>query len=248
MNGFEKHGIDHLSASSINLWTNAPDVWVAKYLHNHRQPFGPAPRRGQCVEDAVAATLTGTDATTAVNAAIEKFDKTFIIGDENTEKERALIAPMVEQALSEISRYGEPEFSDDGQQKIIIDAVFDNYSIPLWGFLDFVFPQHGLVVDLKTTTRIPSTMSADHQIQRAIYQTAKGNMGVKFLYVSAKKAAWLEDGDTAEIIPRLKSQIARLERFLSHHDADSALACVPHNPNTFYWRGDEAARSEMFGT
>jgi len=26
MNGFEKHGIEHLSASSINLWTNAPDV------------------------------------------------------------------------------------------------------------------------------------------------------------------------------------------------------------------------------
>ena len=26
--GFTKHKIDHLSASSINLWTNAPDVWV----------------------------------------------------------------------------------------------------------------------------------------------------------------------------------------------------------------------------
>lgn len=29
--GFARHNIDHLSASSINLWTNAPDVWVAEW-------------------------------------------------------------------------------------------------------------------------------------------------------------------------------------------------------------------------
>ena len=39
MNGFEKHNIDHLSASSINLWANAPDVWVMQYLHGKRTPF-----------------------------------------------------------------------------------------------------------------------------------------------------------------------------------------------------------------
>jgi len=31
-NGFERHGIDHLSASSINLWSSAPDVWLMSYL------------------------------------------------------------------------------------------------------------------------------------------------------------------------------------------------------------------------
>jgi hypothetical protein len=30
--GFTKHNIDHLSASSINLYANAPDVWVVSYL------------------------------------------------------------------------------------------------------------------------------------------------------------------------------------------------------------------------
>jgi hypothetical protein len=40
--GFIKHNIDHLSASSINLYANAPDVWVVSYLFGTQ-----APRWGQ---------------------------------------------------------------------------------------------------------------------------------------------------------------------------------------------------------
>lgn len=250
MNGFEKHGIGHLSASSINLWANAPDVWVARYLHGMKSNFGPAPRRGQCVEDAVADALNGKALAEGIAAAEEKFDRTFLIGDEATTKERALIAPMAEIALAELEGYGKPDDipSDKHQHKIEIKADFGDWSIPIIGYLDFKFSGHGLVVDLKTTTRVPSVMSADHQLQRAIYAKASGNAAVKFLYVSAKKASWLEDGDPAEVLARAKMQIARLERFLTQLDADTALDCVPHNPNTIFWRGDEAARHQFFGT
>jgi hypothetical protein len=44
--GFIKHNIDHLSASSINLYANAPDVWVVSYLFGRRTPMGPAAWRG----------------------------------------------------------------------------------------------------------------------------------------------------------------------------------------------------------
>jgi hypothetical protein len=73
MNGFEKHGIKHLSASSINLWTNAPDVWVASYLFKKRTPMGAAAMRGICTEDAVANTLTGKlHKAGALDQALEK--------------------------------------------------------------------------------------------------------------------------------------------------------------------------------
>ena len=76
MNGFEKHGIKHLSASSINLWINAPDVWVASYLFGKRTPMGAAAMRGICTEDAVVAALTGeANRDTALKAALDKFDK-----------------------------------------------------------------------------------------------------------------------------------------------------------------------------
>jgi hypothetical protein len=211
-------------------------------------PFGPAPKRGQAVENAVVWTLMGEDEEAAVKRAIENFDREFMFGDEDTQKERELIAPMTAQALAELRDYGAPEFeTGTDQEKVSITARGDGWTIPVWGFLDLVYPKHGLVVDLKTTTRVPSVMSADHQLQRAIYAKAKGNMAVRFLYVSAKKAAWLEDGDVAVTLAKAKAQITRMERFLRHHDAEQAQACVPVCPHSFFWRGAEDVRAEVFG-
>jgi len=208
MNGFEKHNIDHLSASSINLWSNAPDVWVMQYLHGIRTPMGPAPWRGICAEDAVVEILSGGNERQAIDKALAKFDKRFLIGTEATSKERELIEPMVQLAYEH---------------------------------------QHGVVIDLKTTTRVPSTMSAEHQLQRAIYQKAKGNMGVKFLYVSAKKANMLEDGDVNETLAKAKKQIARMEAFLRCLDKETAKSIVPVKPDSFYWNGNEALRKDFYG-
>lgn len=247
--GFTRFGIDHLSASSVNLWTAAPDVWVAKYLLKRSTAFGPAPLRGQCVEDAVVAILIGESETAALAKAYRRFDKTWLIGTEESTKERALIEPMTQVAVAELQHLGRPEFSQDGaQEKVSITCNFGDWSVPVWGFLDLVYPQHGLVVDLKTTSRVPSVMSPEHQAQRAIYARAKGNYGVRFLYVSGKKAAWLEDGDPAECLARVKSQIARIDAFLrACPDADTARQIVPVNPSSFYWRGSEPLRSEIFG-
>ena len=247
--GFARFGIDHLSASSINLWTSAPDIWVAKYLLKRGTPFGPAPLRGQCVEDAVVSTLMGEDLDASVEKAHDRFDRTFLIGSEDTTKERDMIRPMTEVAINELRGFGVPEFTESGsQKKIVITANFGTWTMPIWGFLDLEYPQHGLVVDLKTTSRVPSVMSPEHQLQRAIYARANGNHAVKFLYVSSKKAAWLEDGDPAECLVRAKSQIARLDAFLrACPDAETAQQIVPCNPTSFFWRGAEPLLSEIYG-
>lgn len=250
MNGFEKHGIDHLSASSINLWTNAPDVWVMGYLFEQRTPMGAAAWRGICSEDAVVATLMGESITAATDKALEKFDKRFMIGDDATMRERSRIQPMVELAVNELAHLGPPEFPEDEehpQEKISITARGEDWSVPVIGYLDLVFPKHGLVYDLKTTGRIPSTMSAEHQLQRCIYAKAKGNMAVKFLYVSDKKAVTLEDGDVSETLKKAKVQIGRMEKFLRTVDRDTAKEIVPVNGSSFYWKGAEQLRQEFYG-
>jgi hypothetical protein len=247
MNGFEKHGIKHLSPSSINLWTNAPDVWVAQYLFGKRGPMSAAAMRGICTEDAVVAVLQGKNADGALDQALEKFDQTFPIGNEKTTKERAMIQPCMELAIQELEQYGEPEFPEEGQEKISITAKTDDYEIPVIGYLDLVFPKHGVVIDLKTTGRCPSVMSAEHQLQRAIYQKAKGNQIVKFLYVTPKKTNLLEDGDPSEILRRTKTQITRMERFLRSGNARDVASVIPVNPNTFYWNGAEDIREELYG-
>lgn len=248
--GFAKHGIGHLSASSLNLWTNAPDVWVAKYLLGHKQTFGPAPRRGQCVEDAVVEILQGKPQDQAFKRAYGKFDTTRFgaTPTKDIEKERAMIEPMTDLAVEALREYGAPEFQGKGQDKVTLLAEFDGWSIPVIGFLDLVFPDHGLVVDLKTTGRMPSTMSAEHQLQRAIYDACTGNSAVKFLYVTPKKSGFLEDGETSAILARAKVQIARLERFLATcEDAQHARAIIPTNPSSFYWKGDSAGLGAIYG-
>lgn len=246
--GFSKHGIDHLSASNINLWSNAPDVWVMQYLFGIRTPMGPAPWRGICVEDAVVEVLCGGKLTEALDRAHEKFNSRFMIADDNTSREAARINPMVEIAVEELKQYGKPEFPEDGrQEKISITAKGEDWAIPVIGYLDLVFPNHGVVIDLKTTGRIPSTMSAEHQLQRCIYAKAKGNMAVKFLYVSDKKSALLEDGDVNDLLSQSKVQITRMERFLRTLDKEQAKAIVPMQPSSFYWKGSEDLRKEFYG-
>ena len=248
MNGFEKHGIKHLSASSINLWTNAPDVWVAQYLFNKRSPLSAAAMRGICTEDAVVAVLTGdSEVAEAVKAAHDKFDKTFMVGNEKTTKERNMIEPCMALAIDQLKEYGKPEFPEQGQQKVSITAKTDDYEIPVIGYLDFVYPEHGVIVDLKTTGRMPSTMSPEHQLQRAIYQKARGNQAVKFLYVTPKKTSMLEDGDPTELLNYAKKQISRLEKFLRAGTKNDIKEVIPVNPNSFYWNGFEDVRDELYG-
>ena len=249
MSGFNKHNIDHLSASSINLWANAPDVWVMSYLFGLRTPMGPAPWRGIVVEEAVVETMMGGSEKDAIQKALDKFDKRFLIGDEATTKERAMIEPMVQLSVEQLMEFGKPEFPEEGgQNKISITAKGDGWTVPVIGYLDLVYPQHGVVIDLKTTGRMPSTMSAEHQLQRAIYQKARGgNQSVKFLYVTPKKASMLEDGDPAELLAQANVQITRMEAFLRTLDKETAKAIVPVQPNSFYWKGNEALRKEFYG-
>ena len=165
-----------------------------------------------------------------------------------------MIEPCMELALAELEQYGEPEFpEEEGQEKISIKATEKNadgeviYSVPVIGFLDLVFPKQGVIIDLKTTGRMPSVMSPEHQLQRAIYQMAKGNQIVKFLYVTPKKTALLEDGDPVDLLRKAKVQISRLEKFLRAGTKEDIAQVIPVNPNSFYWNGQESIREELYG-
>jgi hypothetical protein len=250
MNGFEKHGIKHLSNSSISLWESNPAQWVMSYLLKEKRPSSAAMWRGIAVEDGVVVCLDGGTLTDAVAAALARFDKEITFADEKSEKERAGIEPMIELAVAELEQYGKPQFSIDGsQQKVSITCNGDGWKIPIIGYLDLVYPDHGLVVDLKTTMRMPSVMMQSHKRQRCIYQRCVGgNQQVKFLYVTPKKSGWLEDGDVDAELATVKAHCNRLERFLRVSDDPQYLASiVPIDPTHFYWGDCIDQRKEIFG-
>jgi hypothetical protein len=52
-NPFERHGIGHLSASSLNLWAAEPALWIMERLLGRRSPSGIPAARGKAVEAGV---------------------------------------------------------------------------------------------------------------------------------------------------------------------------------------------------
>jgi hypothetical protein len=147
--------------------------------------------------------------------------------------------------------FGKPEFADEEnkQEKISITAKGNGWEIPVIGFLDLVYP-----AARRRDRPKDHWPYAIHDVGRAsasardLCQKAKGgNQSVKFLYVTPKKAAMLEDGDPAELLAQAKVQITRMEAFLRTLDKETAKAIVPVQPNSFYWKGNEALRKEFYG-
>jgi hypothetical protein len=251
MNGFEKHGLKHSSPSALNMFAEAPCAWVARYLFDKRLSFGVAAQIGVLVEKAVVDILCGAEFFNTVEQAKKEFNKTNALNGSEHDRARVDdIEPMVTNALKYLTPLGEPEFRHGikgrEQQSISLLCKGIGWELPVIGFLDLVYPKEGLVVDLKTTMRIPSSMSAPHARQAAIYLRGKGNMAVKFLYVSPKKYAAHEVEDVAGILNDVKAILTRQEKFL-RLDKETIKDIVPVNAGSFYWSHDAGIRKELYG-
>lgn len=249
MNGWQIHDIKHMSPSALNMWAECPGAWLAKYRFGHNFKFGVAPQIGVLVEKVVAnALLERMTLDAAIDEAEKHFNKTNALGVSEKDRERvADIRAMAEIAYGELKQYGKPDFNGDEQHKIELTCKGDGWELPVIGYLDFLYPDLGLCIDLKTTLRIPSTMSDSHRRQQAIYSKAKGNIGVKFLYVSPKKASLLENADEGESLRQVKAILNRQEKFLKLGNAEELKEFVPVNASAFYWNGEETTRFKFFG-
>lgn len=253
MNGYEKHGIGHVSASSINMYGMSPDAWVAKYLFGAKFSFGVAAQVGVFVEDAVADVLTGLDVDSALKGAYTKFDKKNALNTNEKELDRRNhIKPMMDLALEQLLPFGEPEFihtlKGREQQRVDLMCNGGDFSVNIMGYLDFVYPKHDLIIDLKTTGRLPrSAMSEPHQIQGSIYAKAREGFEVRFLYVSTKDFVWHTVENVDETLAKVKEILRRQHALLSKLSKEEIKDIIP-TTDTFYWSGgDDKIRKELFG-
>jgi hypothetical protein len=257
MNGFEMHGLTHLSASSLNVASSELPLFLMERLLGFRSPTNAAMARGKAAEEGIHVGLVqpGMAVERCVEQALAAFDAEMrFSGDDKREKERDLIPGYVENGLAELRHYGVPT---GYQEKISIQL--DGVPIPVIGFIDWRFDQHGMVVDLKTSERLPSSLSTAHSRQGAIYMKAHGNYAMRFAYVKPK--AGKGDGRSCIVLELDREQAAaeiaaltniaqRLERFLrlSKDPKELLGLCIP-NYESFYW-SNPATRAkglETFG-
>jgi hypothetical protein len=249
MTPFERHGIKHLSSSSITLWAADPAYWLAKYRLGHKSASNAAMERGKAVEIGIVHRLIGMNEKDALFDALRVYDDACMWGlNGDVDGERVYIGSMIDQGFAALQTFGTPDLPDEGQHKVSIDIDFGpngEHRVPIIGYIDLDFPE--CVIDIKSTNRIPSAMSTAHRIQSAIYARST-NKPVRFLYVSSKKTAMLEDPDTLETQKTVHGLVRNMAAFLSLSDDPEILklAC-PVNPDSFYWRGEEKERKALYG-
>lgn len=243
MSGFAQHGIEHLSASSLNTWAAEPALWVLERLLERRSPESAIAVRGRAVEQGVNRGLftPAMAVSDCVLVARTEFDRAMTLNfDERREDERNNLPGYVEHALAELRQYGVPT----GYQERV-EIRLDDVPLPIIGYIDWRFDQHGLIVDLKTSERLPSGISEAHGRQGAIYAKAHGNYGMRFAY--AKPKASKSDGRAVVVYELTRDEVTRhlaaltqialrLGRFLAlSRDPHELAGLLCPNYEAFYW-------------
>lgn len=227
---FAKHGIAHLSSSSLVLWREHPGLWCLRYLANVKDDAGPAAWRGKAVEDALSALLHNCPIEQANDIARTTFDANAAgeIADD-IEKQRGLLVPMVRQASIALTG----QVIELVGTQIKIEYWMDGIEIPFIGYVDYLFTE-GLW-DLKTTERLPSAPKPAHVRQVALYWAAR-QLTPTLFYLTDKKFAFYPIGedDCLRALDELRADALSLEGFLGRIDsATDALHCLPINSDDY---------------
>lgn len=260
MNGFNQHGIERLSPSQVNKAREAFDAWYCEKILGFRFPSGSAAHRGTAAEAGVSEGLFDPSLSLdeCVERAIAIFDRMTALenfSEQQRERERESINVMVRDALTELRPLGVPARPPAGMKQHMVElqcrfADGENGTIRYIGYLDFVFPEHNLVVDLKTSSRLPTEFSTSHAIQAAFYKKASGKR-VRFLYVSPKKTmprfTWIEMDDPTPYLKIVKEVTARMEAFLRlSPDKDQLAKAIVPNLDSFYWTNADHIAEAVF--
>jgi hypothetical protein len=225
------------SPSSLNLFSSCLSLFVLEKILGKRQPVGPAAHRGTAVEDGVAHGLDNPDAPLEECTAIaeRKFRELSALSpDPRKEKIESEIGAMVEIALKDLRPYGKPS-SKQG----FIEWRPEGLTYPIVGYYDFMFEEHGIVVDLKTTGALPSQIKPNHARQVSLY--TGGNLEGRLAYVTPKKSAVYGLENVAEHRNALHKMALACERFLAlSDDPEFFVSITSPDLESFYFNTPEA--------
>ena len=233
--------VDHHSYSSVT--TPIEKQILTKGL-GFKDPMGAGAHRGQAVETGVVQGLLDHNANveSCIKLAEKKYELATMMEPltaADVQRNRSVIAPMVEALIKELRPYGIPEMGVDGQKKITINL--DGVKRPIIGFLDLFYPAHGLIVDIKTTLRMPPKITDSHGLQGAIYSHGVGgNYEVRFVYASDKKCVAYRQDNVREKLEEFRLRTIHREHLLNLYPTWEELAqVITPNYDSFYMSGPE---------
>jgi len=235
--GYYRH-----SPSALNLFAAAPAMFVLEKILGLKQVVGVPAHRGVAVEAGVAHGLNNPEAdeSDCFKIAYATYDTlTAMSGDERREKYRGNIPDMVTTALDELRPYGKPT-----NMQGAVTWHPEDLTYPVFGYYDFLWEETGIVVDLKTTERMPSSIKVPHARQVALY--CGDNHDGRITYCTPKKVATYALENIREHRNALHNMARKVEAFLAlGNDPEFFVSITVPDLESFYW-GDPAVRELAF--
>ena len=239
-NPFQTHNIGHLSPSSINSFIADPCLWVMRYLFNIREKSGVGAIRGTSLE--YVQNEKFKNGFFDYDLLDQHFTKLCVeqdidlLDDKTAKEQQSLIkyASIIDTSLN----YSNLE---DYQEKV--ELSFDDLPIPILGYIDYKFPE--VIVDLKTTNRMPSKPTNGQQRQMAFYSMAYPAKQVQIFFVSPRehKVFTLSKNDLKYSSKTLLQGAFTIQRFLSLSNDKNELASFIY-PNFDKWEWSELMKNE----
>ena len=239
-NPFAVHGIKYLSPSSINTYINDNALWVARYLFGVKSSSGASAVRGIATEAALA------DKYEKKTFDFNYLDMHFMslcaesgvdLGDVKTAKEKKLLEGFGK-VIDENFDYDNLEAY---QEKVSVQI--DDLPVPIIGYIDFRFADK--IVDLKTTTRMPTRPTEAQKRQMALYSMAYPKSSVDLFFASPKEHKKF----TLKNLSAYKKQLTKvafgIQKFLSVSNDRHEIASLTYpNLDSWLWTGmkDEASK------
>lgn len=175
--------------------------------------------------------------------ALQDYDRLSALSrDPNREKEREAVPGIVEQALEELRPYGTPSHVQHE-----IRWQHPDLPVPFKGFIDFMWEDHGIILDMKSQLRLSSEISTSHARQVALYGAAvSDNFDLRVGYFTPKKRAVYQVENAKQHLESLVRIAKTIDRFLDlSDDPAELLQLVVPDTGSFYF-SDPTTRQKAF--
>ena len=230
---FKAHGINYLSPSSINTYINDTSLWVARYLFKIKSSSGASAVRGIATEFVLADKYE--KGVFDYNLLDVKFmslcaESGIDLGDIKTAKEKNLLKGFG----SVIDENFDYENLEAYQEKV--EVPIDDMPVPIMGYIDFRFKDK--IVDLKTSTRMPSRPTEAQKRQMALYSMAYPNSSVDLFFATPKEHKKFTLKNLTLYKKQLRKVALSIQKFLSISDDKHELASLMYpNLDSWLWSG-----------
>ena len=230
---FKAHGINYLSPSSINTYINDTSLWVARYLFKIKSSSGASAVRGIATEFVLADKYE--KGVFDYNLLDVKFmslcaESGIDLGDIKTAKEKNLLKDFG----SIIDENFDYKNLEAYQEKV--EVPIDDMPVPIMGYIDFRFKDK--IVDLKTSTRMPTRPTEAQKRQMALYSMAYPNSSVDLFFATPKEHKRFTLKNLTLYKKQLRKVALSIQKFLSISDDKHELASLMYpNLDSWLWSG-----------